>query len=91
MRLFSERNGYIKPSDVIIRERISPELQNAICSCFDRLEVAFHEYEESTFGMENAHYENLEKYLWTDFLNKREKAFYTDRGRYIVATSFIEA
>ncbi len=90
MALFSERYGYIKVSDVIIREKITPEIQNAICSCYDRLENAFHEYEESTFGMENSHYENLEKYLWTDFLNKREKAFYTNRGRYIVATSFIE-
>ena len=90
MKLFSERNGYIKPSDVIIRGRISLEIQNAICSCYDRLENAFHEYDESTFGMEHSHYENLEKFLWTDFLNKREKNFYTERGRYIVATSFIE-
>ena len=73
MALFSERYGYIKPSEVIIRERISPEIQNAICSCFDRLEAAFHEYEKSTFNMEHSHYENLEKFLWTDFLNKREK------------------
>ena len=80
MKLFSERNGYIKPSDVIIRGRISLEIQNAICSCYDRLENAFHEYEESTFGMEHSHYENLEKFLWTDFLNKREKNFYTERG-----------
>ncbi len=52
MALFSERYGYIKVSDVIIREKITPEIQNAICSCYDRLENAFHEYEESTFGME---------------------------------------
>ena len=90
MALFSERYGYIKPSEVIIRERISPEIQNAICSCFDRLEAAFHEYEKSTFNMEHSHYENLEKFLWTDFLNKREKSFYTKGGRYVVATSFIE-
>jgi hypothetical protein len=30
MALFSERYGYTKPSDVIIRERITPEIQNAI-------------------------------------------------------------
>ena len=29
-------------------------------------------------------------FLWTDFLNKREKSFYTKGGRYVVATSFIE-
>ena len=38
MALFSERYGYVKVSDVIIRERITPEIQNAICTCFDKLE-----------------------------------------------------
>lgn len=37
MGLFSERYGYTKPADVIIRERITPEIQNAICSCYDKL------------------------------------------------------
>ena len=37
MKLFSERYGYTKPSDVIIREKITPEIQNAICSCYDKL------------------------------------------------------
>lgn len=37
MALFSERYGYTKPSDVIIRERITPEIQNAICNCIDNL------------------------------------------------------
>lgn len=27
MKLFSERYGYTKPSDVIIREKITPEIQ----------------------------------------------------------------
>lgn len=30
MALFSERHGYIKPSDVFIREKITPGIQNAI-------------------------------------------------------------
>lgn len=34
---FSERNGYEKPSEVIIRERITPEIQNAICTYYDNL------------------------------------------------------
>ena len=41
MGLFSERYGYTKPSDVIIRERITPEIQNAICSCYDKLHKFF--------------------------------------------------
>jgi hypothetical protein len=38
MTLFSERYGYTKPSDVIIRERITPEIQNAIFNCIIKLE-----------------------------------------------------
>ena len=41
MVLFSERYGYTKPSDVIIRERITPEIQNAICNCYDDLKKQF--------------------------------------------------
>ena len=37
MALFSERYGYTKASDVIIREQITPAIQNAICTCFDKL------------------------------------------------------
>lgn len=35
MELFSERYGYIKPSDIIIRERITPDIQNAIQNCIN--------------------------------------------------------
>ena len=41
MRLFSERYGYTKPSDVIIREKITLEIQNAICSSYDKLHAFF--------------------------------------------------
>lgn len=30
---FSERYGYVKPSEAIIRGRITPAIQNAICNC----------------------------------------------------------
>lgn len=66
MALFSERYGYIKPSDVIIRERITPEIQNAICSCFDR---------SSCFKFYDKRQSSLEKMVWTRFLNKREGEF----------------
>lgn len=63
---FSERHGYVEPSDVIIRERITPEIQNAICSCFDEL----HNNLYSEKG-----YLNLEWHLWCKFLNKRKGDF----------------
>lgn len=85
MGLFSERYGYIKPSDVIIRETITPEIQNAICSCYDRLRQYFKEY-----GIYGNEYMEMEKYLWTYFLNRREGEFYEGQRYHVVATLFIE-
>lgn len=77
MTLFSERYGYVKPSEVIIRERITPEIQNAICSCFDRLEKRISQDE----------YKQINRYLWVYFLNKREHDFdITKQWWYKVAT-----
>ena len=91
MGLFSERYGYIRPSDVIIRETITPEIQNAICSCYDKLPQYFNQYGIYSGGNE---YTEMEKYLWTYFLNRREGEFYDQHydGRiyHVVATQFIE-
>lgn len=86
MGLFSERYGYIKPSEVIIRETITPEVQNAICSCYDKLHQYFSDPNE---------YMKMEQYLWTYFLNRREGKFYEElydgwRSYQVVATKFIE-
>lgn len=76
MKLFSERYNYTKASDVIIRERITPEIQNAICSCYDRLSQEL-DYIQSR---------NMEQYLWAYFLNNRLGNYDRD----IVSTSYIE-
>lgn len=68
MALFSERYGYIKVSDVIIRERITLEIQNAICTCFDKLVDI---YRLSGYSYADSEYVNLEEHVWTNFLNQR--------------------
>lgn len=78
---FSERYGYLKPSDVIIREKITPEIQNAICSCFDELNYRLN----SSKG-----YFYLEMHLWCKFLNKRKDDFGSYNQYNIVATAYIE-
>ena len=88
MRLFSERYGYTKPSDVIIRERITPEIQNAICSCYDKLPKFF--MDSGLYMQGDGAYMEMENYLWTYFLNNREGNFYDGRHYHIVATDFIE-
>ncbi len=65
MALFSERYGYVKPSEVIIREEITKRIRNAICSCFDRLEKRISQDE----------YKQINRHIWVYFLNKREQEF----------------
>lgn len=77
MAKFSERYGYTRPSDVIIREKITEDIQNAICSCYDRLRDYFFHHDR---------YLIFEKYIWTYFENEREGNY----KNYIVATAFIE-
>ena len=63
MKLFSERYGYTKPSDVIIREKITPEIQNAICSCYDKLKnrlfLAYIIHSGFISGYQNRYGDNL--------------------------------
>ena len=85
MALFSERYGYTKPSDVIIREQITPEIENAICSCYDRQSNSL-----SRLSISDSHIATLEKYLWVYFLNKREAKFYSGNGYFLSAIPFFE-
>ena len=72
MVLFSERYGYTHPSDVIVREQITPEIQNAICSCYDRLLKMFR---TPIFLLDDSIYQSMERHVWTQFLNQRESKF----------------
>ena len=89
MALFSERYGYTKASDVIIREQITKEIQNAICSCYDKLPDLFSEVTASYQGAK-AEYKNLEEYLWVYFLNERAANFSDGYQYHVVATVYIE-
>lgn len=81
--LFSERHGYIKLSDVIITERLTPEIINSICTCYDEL--------ENKFGYGSSEYRDLEEFIWVYFLHQRKNDFYgTYGGRRVVATTYIK-
>ena len=61
MKLFSERHGYIKPSDALIVECMPKEVQNSIYNCL------------YNFGEENpGFFEALDKMVWAYFLNEKE-------------------
>lgn len=74
---FSERYGYEKPSEVIIRERITSEIQNAICTCYDFLKREIDAYL----------YNKIDEYIWCFFLNQRKDKYSRSGG---VITHFIE-
>lgn len=80
MALFSERYGYTKPSDVIIRERITSEIQNAILTCFDDLHITFVKYQY------NMVYYQMDEYVWTYFLNLRKSTW---NSKFHIITTFI--
>ena len=78
MALFSERYGYTKPSEVLIREKMTEEIENALCSCYDVFEEALcRDYYTNRDDV----YKDMELFLWTDFLNKRHNDFFGDFGR----------
>jgi len=58
---FSERYGYIKPSEVMIREQMTPEIQNVICNCL-------HLFSDNLMY---DHYNKIERYIWCYFMNQR--------------------
>ena len=84
MGLFSERYGYTKPSDVIIREQITPEIESAICNSFSFLQndISYRE-----LGYEHSEYPDLEKFIWVYFLNKKIKNYYNQE----VVIPFLES
>ena len=87
MKWFSERYGYTKPSDVIIREQITREIQNAICSAFDVLPNLF-DKAGATYG--KIDYIDVERFLWTQVLNERESKFYSEGDFRVVSSWYIE-
>lgn len=86
--LFSQRHGYKKVSEVLLRETMTEEIQNGICTCYDDLEEKLNGI--AYYSSENE-YENLERYLWVWYLHKRENDFYSYNGHMIVATQYIKS
>ena len=74
MALFSERYGYMKPSEVIIRGGITEEIENAVCSAYDYLKEWMNDIDDHA---EYDHYYNeMGVFLWTQFLNKRKDEYW---------------
>lgn len=82
--IFSERYGYVKPSDALILECIPKELENGLCNAFAMLRDAL---PVNTYGFRNT-YEQLQEYLWVFFLKRLSDDF--QRG-YDVISSYLQS
>lgn len=81
MALFSERYGYKNPKEVFIREQITREIENTICSAFNLLDrwlniddvnARSREYDES--------YTTLEQAIWVLLMNERYEEYRHNKG-----------
>jgi len=88
MSKFSERYDYATLSLVLIREGMTDEIINAICTTYDLLAQKM---VKNTYPYRSDFYEELEKHLWCYFCNNRLGDFYHDRGFHIVATKYIKS
>lgn len=85
MALFSERYGYTKPAEVLIREKTTEEIENALCSCYDML----NDYIIRDISYKDEAYEEMELFLWMNFLNKRRNDFYRDFGSHMIVATYV--
>ena len=68
--LFSIRNGYVKLSNVLIREKITLEIQNAICNCYEDLFDIFSPGDDHLISFVTMSKRELHKRLWVSHLNR---------------------
>lgn len=90
MALFSERYGYVKPREVLVREIVSEEIKNAICSAYDWLDHLLNNIDVRNRREYNESYTSLELAIWLHFLNKRRNDFFGHNGHKVVATVYIQ-
>lgn len=89
MTLFSERYGFVKPREALVREFISIEVRNAICSAYDMLDQALNSVDVKANREYDESYSEMELSIWENYLNQRRNDFYRPNGHKVVATNFV--
>jgi len=81
--LFSERYGYVKPSNVLVREKITPEIQNAICNCFEALwKIGGPNHDDHLIYLVGMCHREVQRRLWVSFLNRYIDEFWGPNNTY---------
>lgn len=80
-KFFSERQGYVTPSDTILTKDVSIEVINAISTCFSKLCCALSDEDERVqragpwLPYDSASFYQLSLAAWTDFLHRRQNSY----------------
>lgn len=81
--LFSERYGYVKPSNGLIRKKITPEIQNAICNCFEAFwTIEDPRDDEHLNFLVSISEREVQKRLWVSHLNRYIVEFWGPNNSY---------
>lgn len=91
MALFSERYGYVKPRDVLLKEKITEEISNAICTAYDKLKDNLNYIDSLNHRSYNTSYLALELEIWSHFENKRQNDYYKFGDYSVVATEYVKS
>ena len=86
---FSERYGYVKPSNVLKRGNLDKEGATALCNCFDHLEKWLNNYDVERYNHYDETYTQMEETIWCFFLNQRRNDFYGFNSHKVVATKYL--
>lgn len=89
---FSERYGYVKPTEVLKRGFLDAEGVTALCNCYDHLAMWFNHYD--VYAKSNRHdesYTDLEETIWCFFMNQRRDDFYGYNSHEIAATEYLKS
>lgn len=87
---FSERYGYVKPSEVLKRGFLDEEGKTALCNCFDHLAKWLNHYDVNCYNHRyDQSYTQLEETIWCFFMNQRRDDFYGYKSHQVVATVYL--
>lgn len=84
--LFSQRKGYSPADNAFVRERITIEIQNAICNCYDDFEDQLRNVHYNPIDV----YQEMESFLWRYFLNEQMSEFSSGYNYKVVLKSVVQ-
>lgn len=87
--MFSERYGYVKPTEVLKRGCLDSEGATALCNCYDHLAKWLHDYDVTYQLGYNESYTEMEETIWCFFLNQRRGDFYGYNRHKVVAVEYL--